>query len=133
MTLSDEDVGSLRRGQCPACKNWGFIPGPRGGAGQNIYCCNPVCRAGFMVAPRHNIHLAQRVGEAPDCHYPPQVHILSGGQALCIFHGYLTIDNGPPPRMVPVTPDMWPIGHSWVGREEFELATCPQCRTQAAS
>jgi len=132
-TMSEADVELIRANQCPACKNWGFIPGPRGGAGQNVYCANPSCRAAFMVAPRHNICMAERVGEAPDYYYPPQVHILSGGFPLCNFAGSITVDNGPPPRIVPATPDSWPIGHSWVGREDFEVATCKACRERVRS
>jgi hypothetical protein len=133
MTLTDSEVATVKANQCPVCKNWGFIPGPRGGAGQNIYCANPKCRAAFMVAPRQNIMLAERVGDAPEHYYPPQVHILWGGSALCNFAGSITINNGPPPRVLPTTPDMWPIGHWWVGREEFELATCKACRERARS
>ena len=132
-TMSEADVLLIRHNQCPACKNFGFIPGPRGGAGQNIYCANPHCRAAFMVAPRHNIVMAERVGEAADNYYPPQVHILRHGMPLCNFAGSITIDNGPPPRIVPTTPDAWPIGHSWVGVEDFELATCKACRERARS
>jgi len=131
--VTDDALALIRSNRCPLCKNWGFIPGPRGGAGQNIYCCNPECRAAFMVAPRHNIVFAQHVDKAPENHYPPQVHILSAGQPLCNFAGSITIENGPPPRMLPITPDMWPIGHSWIGRDEFELSTCPACRAKARS
>jgi len=133
MPLTDSEVATLKANQCPVCKNWGFIPGPRGGAGQNIYCANPRCRAAFMVAPRHNIVIAERVGEAAEHYYPPQVHILSAGLPLCNFAGSFTIDNGPPPVMVGMTPDMWPIGHSWVGREDFELSTCKACKERARS
>jgi hypothetical protein len=131
--MSDADLETIRRNQCPACKNWGFIPGPRGGAGQNLYCANPECRAAFMVAPRHNIALAEVVGKAPEHYYPPRVHILSGGFALCNFSSPIILDNGPPPRMLPPTPDTWPVGHSWVGREDFEQCTCTACRERARS
>lgn len=132
--MSDADIEMVRQNQCPACGNFGFIPGPRGGAGQNVYCANPACRAAYLVAPRHDIHLVERMPEAaPDHYYPPKVHILSGGFPLCNFAGSITLDNGPPPRMVPMTPDMWPIGHCWVGREDFEKATCGACRQRARS
>lgn len=131
--LTDAEIKLLASNQCPACKNFGFIGGPRGGAGQNIYCANPQCRAAFMVAPRKAIMLAQRVGTALECYYPPQVHILHHGQPLCGFAGYHWLDNGPPPQIEAVLPDEWPVGHSWVGREDFELATCPQCREKARS
>lgn len=133
VTVPETGVAMIRSNQCPACGNWGFIPGPRGGAGQNIYCANPHCRTAFMVAPRHDIQMAERVGEAPDHYYPPQVHILRHGAPLCNFAGAITLDNGPPPRIVAVTPDAWPIGHSWVGQEDFEEATCKACRARARS
>ena len=131
-TLSEADVALIRANQCPVCKNFGFIPGPRGGAGQNIFCCNPGCRAGFNVAPRHNICMASRSDDGPDNYYPPKVHILRYGRALCNFSGSFTVDNGPPPRILPMTPDMWPIGHCWVGQENYEEATCVACRAHAA-
>ena len=133
MTMTEAEVAMLREDQCPACKNWGFHGGPRGGAGENIYCANPLCRAAYMVAPRHNICMAERIGEAPDNYYPPKVHILRHGMPMCNFAGSLTINNGPPPRIVPVTPDAWPRGHCWVGAEDFELATCLACRERARS
>jgi hypothetical protein len=121
MPLSnDETVAIIRANRCPACTNWGFIAGPRGGAGQNIYCANPNCRAAFMIAPRHDIAIAQRVGLADAHFYPPQVHVLHYGHPLCSF-------------AVGTTPDAWPIGHSWVGRDECELATCKPCRDLARS
>ena len=129
--MSDADVAMIRENQCPTCGNWGFLPGPRGGAGQNIFCANPGCRSAYMIAPRHNIVLAELVGLAPDNYYPPKVHILRHGLPLCNFAGSLTINNGPPPRMVPMTPDMWPIGHSWVGGEDSEQCTCGACRERA--
>lgn len=132
-TMSEVAVSSIRNNKCPACGNFGFIAGPRGGAGQNIYCANPACRVAFMVAPRHNIAMAESVGTAPDHYYPPQVHILQHGFPLCNFAGSITLESGPPPRMIPTTPDAWPIGHSWVGREDFELATCKACRERARS
>lgn len=133
-TLDAADLAKLAANQCPACGNFGFIGGPRGGAGQNLYCANPNCRAIFTVAPRHNIVMAERnEGQAGEQFYPPRVHILSGGQPLCGFAGYRWLDNGPPPLFVAITPDEWPIGHSWVGRESFELSTCPACRKSARS
>jgi hypothetical protein len=51
---------ALRRDQCPDCGWLGFRGGPRGGAGQNIFCLH--CSAGFNVAfPRHIIFV-QRIG-----------------------------------------------------------------------
>jgi hypothetical protein len=132
--MTDAEVELIRKNQCPVCKNWGFIPGPRGGAGQNIYCANPNCRASYMVWRHATISSwLEYVGRAPDHYYPPQVHILAAGLPLCNFASSFTIDNGPPPRMLPTTPDMWPIGHAWVGREDFEQATCKACREQARS
>lgn len=131
--MNDADVAMIRGNQCPTCRNWGFLPGPRGGAGQNIYCANPDCRAAYMVAPRHNIAIVEYVGEAPDNYYPPKVHILRHGMPLCNFAGTFTVDNGPPPRILAATPDMWPIGHSWVGADELDLATCLVCRERGRS
>jgi hypothetical protein len=131
--MVEADIETVRQNRCPRCGNWGFIAGPRGGAGQNIYCCNPECRAAFMVAPRHRIAFVEHVGEAPDCHYPPKIHILRGGFAVCNFSNSFTVDNGPPPRILPMVPDMWPIGHSWVGIEDFDLATCKTCRERGRS
>lgn len=131
--MTDAEVELIRTGQCPACRNYGFHEGPRGGAGQNLYCCNPNCKAAYMVAPRGNIAMVEYVGKAGDEHYPPKVHILVTGFPLCSFMRWQTIDNGPPPRMVPVTPDMWPPGHSWVAREDFELSTCQACKNRARS
>jgi hypothetical protein len=132
--MTDEEIASLRRNQCPTCTNWGLLAGPRGGAGQNLYCANPQCRAAFLVAPRHDIHCAHRLGEAPDHYYPPQVHIITpGGHPHCNFAGSLTIDNGPPPRIVPTSPDAWPVGHAWVMVDRFEQSTCKACRERARS
>ena len=133
MIADEKIVALIKSNRCPDCGNYGFIGGPRGGAGQNIYCCNPECRAAFMVAPRKSILMVQSVGKAPECHYPPRVHILHHGRAMCGFHGYHWVDEGPPPVLEPVLPSEWPIGHSWVGRKDFEISTCPQCRQQAAS
>jgi len=129
----DADLFAIINNRCPDCGNYGFIGGPRGGAGQNIFCANPECMAAFMVAPRKAPMIVQRVGKAEECHYPPKVHILAGGVTLCRFHGYRWLDEGPPPSLAAIMPVEWPIGHSWVGRDEFEDCTCPQCRKAAAS
>jgi len=133
--MTDEaDLEAIQANRCPDCGNHGFIGGPRGGAGQNIYCANPQCRAAFMVAPRGRVMLVQRVGKAQECYYPPQVHILKHGAALCGFMGYRWIDEGPPPELEAVFPSEWPVGHSWIGHNEpLAASTCPQCRKKAAS
>lgn len=129
----DADAESIAKNRCPVCSNWGFIEGPRGGAGQNIFCANPTCRSSFNVAPRHKIVMVHRIGLAPEAFYPPRVHILRHGQPLCGFAGYFWIETGPAPRTMAKTPSAWPIGHSWVGAEDFELCDCSMCRSAAAS
>lgn len=52
-------VDALRRNVCPDCGNLGLDAGPRGGAGQNIFC--PNCGAGFNVAWPRYIVMAQRI------------------------------------------------------------------------
>ncbi len=131
--MSDADVELIRKNCCPNCKNFGFHSGPRGGAGQNIYCANPACRAAYNIAPRHNIVVAEHVGTAPEQYYPPRVHILRAGQPLCGFAGYRWLEYGPPPRFEQTFPEDWPVGHSWVGIEAFEDSTCDACRKAARS
>jgi len=55
-------IDALRQDVCPDCgETEGFVDGPRGGAGRNIFCKH--CRAGFNVAwPRH-ILFAHRIGK----------------------------------------------------------------------
>jgi hypothetical protein len=52
-------IMALQRDQCPDCKRLGFVGGPRGGAGQNIFCAN--CGAGFNVALPRSIVMAERI------------------------------------------------------------------------
>jgi hypothetical protein len=58
--MNEIEIDALRRDQCPDCKSLaGLDPGPRGGAGQNIFCRS--CGSGFNVAwPRH-IMFAERI------------------------------------------------------------------------
>jgi hypothetical protein len=51
---------ALRADRCPDCDNVGLEGGPRGGAGQNIFCRQ--CGAGFSVARPRFIFFAQRIG-----------------------------------------------------------------------
>jgi hypothetical protein len=60
--LTAREIDSLRTDTCPDCKGHrGFEPGPRGGAGQNVFCVS--CGQGFnIVYPRYVIW-AQRIGK----------------------------------------------------------------------
>lgn len=60
--LFDVDIAALVRDQCPDCNSMdGFDSGPRGGAGQNIFCRE--CGSGFNVAQPRQIVFAQRIGK----------------------------------------------------------------------
>src|SRR5215831_2334789 len=90
-------LDALAHNQCPDCKNFGFLAGPRGGSAQNMFCCNPNCRAGFNVvslssltpqaltafrsgASTHfGLITVQRIPKAAAMYYAPQVHVLVGG------------------------------------------------------
>lgn len=64
--LSDVEIEQLRHDICPDCKSaHGFVGGPRGGIGQNIFCTE--CHAGFNVAYPRMVIWGQRIGpkEAP--------------------------------------------------------------------
>src|SRR4051812_18494031 len=113
--ITDAETLSVQSNRCPDCYNWGFIPGPRSGAGQNIYCANPECRAAFMVGPREHILVVERVDTAPEAFYPPRVHIVSGYRPLCNFSSAASSEE-------------WPVGHSWVTLDDPEAATCHSCR-----
>jgi hypothetical protein len=55
-------VDSLRQDICPDCNSRaGLHPGPRGGAGQNIFCIG--CGMGFNVARPRFIMFAERIGK----------------------------------------------------------------------
>ncbi len=129
--MTKDEIELLRNNRCPKCRNWGFIPGPRGGAGQNIFCSNPECKAAYAIAPRHDIQIAQEVGTAPDHYYPPQVHCLHGtyGQPLPMCNFIVaSFDSNAVPRLAAVPPDAWPIGHAWVTMDDKGDVTCKACR-----
>jgi hypothetical protein len=53
-------INALQRDQCPDCSRPGLRGGPRGGAGQNLFCDG--CGSGFNIAlPRH-VMFVQRIG-----------------------------------------------------------------------
>jgi hypothetical protein len=59
-------TNALNRDQCPDCAAFGFRPGPRGGASQNIFCRG--CGSGFNVGPvlpglPREIVFVQRIGK----------------------------------------------------------------------
>jgi hypothetical protein len=68
---ADRATHAINNNQCPDCRNYGFVPGPRGGAGRNIFCANPGCRAGFNVAPLDHVMLVERIPAGGDQYYPP--------------------------------------------------------------
>jgi hypothetical protein len=56
----DRIIYALQRDLCPDCGHLGMRGGPRGGAGQNIFC--EACGSGFNVALPRNIMFVQRIG-----------------------------------------------------------------------
>jgi hypothetical protein len=65
--MSDHDsitdpavLNALRTDTCPDCRSLGLRAGPRGGAGQNIFC--DACGSGFNIAYPRFIIMAQRIG-----------------------------------------------------------------------
>lgn len=65
-----EDPRVITAGHCPACKQRGFIIGPRGGSAINIECANVQCRQRFNVTYDHHQHVVmsqriERVGKWP--------------------------------------------------------------------
>lgn len=58
------------RGICPDCSTRGFIPGPRGGMSQNIYCKNSMCRSAFNLTRfTPSTGIVQRIGKADPAIY----------------------------------------------------------------
>jgi hypothetical protein len=55
----DRIIASLQRDQCPDCNEHGFVDGPRGGAGINIFCAH--CGSGFNVALPRAVFMVQRI------------------------------------------------------------------------
>jgi hypothetical protein len=55
----DRIIASLQRDQCPDCNELGFVDGPRGGAGINIFCAH--CGNGFNVALPRAVFMVQRI------------------------------------------------------------------------
>lgn len=47
MIVEGPMLDAARRGACPGCGAAGLIPGPRGGASQNVYCAS--CRQGWNL------------------------------------------------------------------------------------
>jgi predicted RNA-binding Zn-ribbon protein involved in translation (DUF1610 family) len=110
--LADDQVRvALTNNRCPDCGNYGLTPGPRGGAGRNLFCANPGCRAGFNVAPLDEPAFIQRIDKGRDCYYPPRMHLLGDHGPLCAF--------------LFAQPSEWPIGHAWTRTPA--QATCPDC------
>jgi hypothetical protein len=58
----DRIIYALQRDQCPDCDHFGMRGGPRGGAGQNIFCNH--CGAGFNVALPRNVMFVQRIARS---------------------------------------------------------------------
>lgn len=44
-------VSVVENNQCPDCKKFGFLAGPRGGLAQNVKCANRECGSRFNVTP----------------------------------------------------------------------------------
>jgi ribosomal protein S27AE len=57
----DHILSYLQRDVCPDCGNQGLDGGPRGGAGQNLFCGK--CGSGFNVALPRAIMFIQRIGK----------------------------------------------------------------------
>lgn len=57
--MNEKQMHDLRDDVCPDCGHHGLRPGPRGGAGQNIFCDQ--CHAGFNVAYPRYIVMAERI------------------------------------------------------------------------
>ena len=52
----------LAGNRCPDCLTFGLLPGPRGGAAQNVYCNNAVCRSAFDITRyRGEVVFAERI------------------------------------------------------------------------
>jgi hypothetical protein len=119
-------LNAINNNRCPDCGNYGFAMGPRGGAGRNIFCANPACRAGFMIAPLDEVLIVQRIDKGRDCLYGPLAHVMSTVLVLPGSKGEVQL-----PLCVFNTdgPDHWPIGHS-VAQNVREI-TCPDCRRAA--
>jgi hypothetical protein len=47
--MTEAERALLTSGHCPACKERGFVLGPKGGVAQNIECASLACRARFNV------------------------------------------------------------------------------------
>jgi len=110
-----DDREALRNNRCPNCGNYGFHDGPRGGLSQNVFCCNPHCRAGFNLGPTINgrLLMAQRINRGRLCYYPPQTHATTEkDRPVCMFTIMPAIE--------------WPRGHQ-PGTEESPEITCPDC------
>jgi hypothetical protein len=52
-------VLALRSDACPDCGRLGLTPGPRDGAGQNLFC--PECGGGWNVTQPRHILFAERI------------------------------------------------------------------------
>jgi hypothetical protein len=55
----DRLLKALQQDTCPDCGADGLLPGPRGGAGQNLFC--DACGSAFNVALPRYIITAQRI------------------------------------------------------------------------
>jgi len=111
----------IERNQCPACGNYGFHMGPRGGLSRNIFCANPDCRAGFNVAfLGQTILMCQAIQAAEDKFYPPLVHFID-----------VDIDHQMPVCRFTMRPVAdWPLGHGFIIQGAWDVhkdVTCPQC------
>lgn len=47
--LTTAQLGTISKGNCPACDNRGFVIGPQGGRSINIECADPACRSRYFV------------------------------------------------------------------------------------
>lgn len=47
--LDDNSLELMSKGFCPACRQRGFVFGPRGGAAMNVECASVACRARFNI------------------------------------------------------------------------------------
>jgi ribosomal protein S27AE len=59
--VGDTEIEALTRDTCPDCGHLGLDGGPRGGAGQNVFCGK--CGSGFNIALPRFVMMAQRIGK----------------------------------------------------------------------
>lgn len=118
-------LNAINNNRCPDCGNYGFHMGPRGGNGRNIFCANPACRSGFMVAPLDEVLIAQRIDKGRDCCYGPLAHVMSSPLRFADQRG--SVEWSLPLCVFSTEPrGHWPIGHA-LANNAAEV-TCPECK-----